>query len=119
MTPGPVHEVQPVGINQVLLNLILNALQAMPDGGALTLTMENERAGLGKRFVSVCVQDNGCGFDHEAEDIFEPFYTTKTSGSGLGLAICKRIVEKHEGWIEVDSKKDKGTKMRFFLPATS
>ena len=107
------------GINQVLLNLILNALQAMPDGGDLTLTMENERAGLGKRFVSVCVHDTGCGFDQGAEDVFEPFYTTKTSGSGLGLAICKRIVEKHEGWMDVRSEKDKGTKMRFYLPARS
>jgi len=78
--------------------------------------LKNQPRKKGSRYVKVEIEDTGCGFDIKNEKIFEPFYTTKTSGSGLGLAICKRLIEKHNGWIEVDSEKDKGTIVRFYLP---
>jgi len=102
-------------INQVLLNFTINAIQAMKDGGRLTVRL-NSLNRRGRRYVCVEVKDTGPGFQESPEKIFEPFYTTKTSGSGLGLAICRRIIEKHDGWIEAESKKEVGTTMRFYLP---
>ncbi len=102
-------------INQVILNLTLNAIQSMNGGGTIVVRLINETR-KGRLLVKVEIQDTGCGFDTDSENIFEPFYTTKSSGSGLGLAICKRLVEKHDGWIEVESEKGRGTKMQFYLP---
>ena len=103
-------------MNQVMLNLTLNAIQAMNGGGVISVRLKNESR-RGKPLVRVEVQDTGCGFDVDANTVFEPFYTTKTSGSGLGLAICKRLVEKHGGWIDFKSEKGVGTVMSFYLPA--
>jgi signal transduction histidine kinase len=102
-------------INQLVLNLGLNAIQAMKDGGALTVRLKNERR-KGRQYARVEIEDTGCGFEVDKAKIFEPFYTTKTNGSGLGLAICNRLVEKHGGWFEVDSEPGKGTSIRFYLP---
>ncbi len=106
-------------VNQLVLNFTLNAIQAMNGAGKIVVRLKNEPRKKGSRYVKVEIEDTGCGFDVKSEKIFEPFYTTKTSGSGLGLAICKRLIEKHNGWIEVDSEKDKGTVVRFYLPAES
>ncbi|MCH6559490.1 hypothetical protein IH799_03930 [candidate division KSB1 bacterium] len=106
-------------VNQLILNFTLNAIQAMNGAGKIMVRLKNEPRKKGGRYVKVEIEDTGCGFDIKSEKIFEPFYTTKTSGSGLGLAICKRLVEKHNGWIEVESEKDKGTIVRFYLPAES
>ena len=106
-------------VNQLILNFTLNAIQAMNGGGKIMVRLKNEPRRKGGRYVKVEIEDTGFGFDIKSEKIFEPFYTTKTSGSGLGLAICKRLVEKHNGWIEVESEKDKGTIVRFYLPAES
>lgn len=103
-------------VNQLILNLSLNAIQAMNGVGQIFVRLKNDARKKGHQVVRVEVEDTGCGFDVEQEKIFEPFYTTKTSGSGLGLAICKRLVEKHKGWIEVESEKGKGTTVRFYLP---
>jgi len=103
-------------VNQVLLNLTLNGIQAMNGGGEMSVRVKQESR-KGRLLTRVEVQDSGCGIDADLEKIFEPFYTTKTSGSGLGLAICRRLVEKHGGWIEVESEKGRGTTMRVFLPA--
>ncbi|NIR47940.1 hypothetical protein GWO43_05785 [candidate division KSB1 bacterium] len=103
-------------LNQVLLNLLINAVQSINGGGKINLKLKHDSR-KGKPLVRVEVQDTGCGFDVDSEKVFEPFYTTKTSGSGLGLAICRRIIEKHGGWIEVESEKGRGTNMRFYLPA--
>jgi len=105
-------------VNQVILNLTLNAVQAMNGAGEIAVRLKND-AHKGRPLVRVEVEDNGCGIDGSLEKIFEPFYTTKTSGSGLGLAICKRLVEKHGGWIEVESEKGRGTTMRVYLPVTN
>lgn len=106
------------GVSQVLLNLTLNAIQAMNGGGKIYVRLKNAMR-KGRPIVRVEIKDTGCGFDENPEKIFEPFYTTKTSGSGLGLAICRRIVEKHGGQIEVDSKKGQGTTIRFYLPVSN
>ncbi|MFQ5640063.1 MAG: nitrogen regulation protein NR(II) [bacterium] len=106
------------GMNQVLLNLTLNAIQAMSSGGTLSVRLKSATR-KGRPIVRVEIADTGCGFDQDdPQKIFEPFYTTKTSGSGLGLAICRRIIEKHGGNIEVESKKDHGTTLRFYLPVS-
>jgi two-component system sensor histidine kinase AtoS len=105
-------------INQVILNLTLNAVQAMNGAGEIAVRLKNDSR-KGQPLVRVEVEDSGCGIDGSLQKIFEPFYTTKTSGSGLGLAICKRLVEKHGGWIEVESEKGRGTRMRVFLPVTN
>ncbi|RMF68782.1 MAG: histidine kinase, partial [Calditrichaeota bacterium] len=103
-------------VNQVLLNLTLNSVQSINGEGRITVRLKNESR-RGRRLVRVEVEDNGKGIDTDPEKLFEPFYTTKTSGSGLGLAICKRLVERHQGWFEVESEKGRGTVMKFYLPA--
>ena len=119
-------------INQVLLNLCVNARDAMPNGGVLTLAAENvevdeawlqinPEAKLG-RFVMLTVADTGVGMRPEVlEHLFEPFYTTKPQGqgTGLGLATVHGIVKAHGGFIEVKSEVDRGSTFRVFLPASS
>jgi signal transduction histidine kinase len=114
-------------LQQVLLNLLLNAIQAMPDGGALTLetsTVTRQRPGLElapeQAFVRLEVSDTGPGIPPDRRDkIFEPFYTSKDGqgGTGLGLAVCAGIVKEHDGWIEVDEAATGGAVFRVFLPA--
>ena len=104
----------PDRISQVLLNLYLNAIEAMPAGGTLTLTLTqaDDREGLVIR-----IGDTGCGIDPEdLNHMFDPYYTTKASGTGLGLAIVHNIVEAHGGDIRVASQPDQGTQISIFLP---
>ncbi len=103
-------------INQLILNLALNAIQAMSGGGTLSVSLKRGRKKRARQYVEVAVTDTGCGIEGTSQQVFEPFFTTKTSGSGLGLAICRRLVEKHGGWFEVESVKGSGTTMRFFVP---
>jgi two-component system sensor histidine kinase HydH len=99
-------------LKQVLLNLILNGIQAMPDGGTLTLEARTS----GKNFL-LTVADTGTGMAPEVlARIFEPYFTTKTNGSGLGLAIARRIVLAHGGTISVGSEADRGSQFRVSLP---
>jgi signal transduction histidine kinase len=117
----------PDRIQQVLLNLLLNAVQAMPDGGLLrveTSTVTRQRPGLElapeQAFVLLEVADSGVGIPPAIRDkIFEPFYTSKEGqgGTGLGLAVCSGIVKEHDGWIEVLDGVGGGTTFRVFLPA--
>jgi len=118
-------------IEQVLLNLVVNARDAMPQGGTLRIGVETQelhdpvtrhpdaRPG---RFVVISAQDTGCGMDEETQRrIFEPFFTTKPvgKGTGLGLSTVYGIVKQHEGWIEVQSQTGAGSTFRVYLPATS
>jgi signal transduction histidine kinase len=100
---------------QALLNLMLNAEQAMPDGGKLTLIGHSEGA---RVFLDVI--DTGVGIAPEAmTKLFRPFHTTKPDGSGLGLATTRKIVTAHGGTIEVQSELGCGTKFTIMLPAAS
>jgi PAS domain S-box-containing protein len=117
-------------IEQMLLNLYLNASQAMPGGGTLTLTTENVT--LDKRFVrpyslkagryvKISVEDTGEGMDEKTKErIFEPFFTTRKAGSGtgLGLASVYNVVKAHDGLITVYSEKGRGTVFCIYLPAS-
>lgn len=101
-------------LGQVLLNLATNAVQAMPDGGTLSITARES----GKRIMCT-VSDSGQGISPEhMKRIFEPFFTTKARGTGLGLALCRRIIEEHAGTIAVESTPGKGTLVSFTLPGT-
>ncbi|OHB82898.1 MAG: hypothetical protein A3J73_04705 [Planctomycetes bacterium RIFCSPHIGHO2_02_FULL_38_41] len=108
-------------ISQVLINIMVNALESMPDGG--TLTIKTDTCKEHDNCVTVCIADTGCGIREELKDkIFEPFFTTKNKegekGLGMGLAISKRIIEDHHGKINVESNIGKGTTFRICLPAS-
>ena len=108
----PLTPIDPTQIQQVLVNLIKNAMQAMTKGGTLTL-----QTGEGSDGVWVSVTDTGGGIPEEQLNrIFEPFYTTKKKGSGLGLMIVQRIVRAHGGRIELESQVGRGTTFRIWLP---
>jgi two-component system sensor histidine kinase HydH len=97
--------VNPVLLRRVLVNLILNAVQAMPNGGELSIA-----AGRTQDSAVITVQDTGTGIAAEnLEKIFDPFFTTKAQGQGLGLAVCKRLVEAQGGAITVKSELGKGS----------
>jgi signal transduction histidine kinase len=105
-------------IEQVLLNLILNAADAMPDGGVLRLSAAVEEAG-GENHLVLAVRDNGQGMTPEqVANLFAPFLTYKDSGTGIGLAIVKKIMENHQGKVEVESKIDQGSKFKLLFPIT-
>ncbi|MFP4037410.1 MAG: ATP-binding protein [Desulfobacteraceae bacterium] len=109
-------DMDPRRIQQVLLNLILNAFQAMEDQG--TMRIKASRTGDGREFW-FDIEDNGKGIDpHDLPKIFDPFFTTKEvgKGSGLGLSVSQGIVEQHGGRIEVRSEVGKGTTFRVYLP---
>jgi len=111
----------PARLTQVFLNILINSLQAMPEGGKISIRVREDLAILppGKRVrvARLEFQDTGKGIpENDLHRIFNPFYTTKESGTGLGLAISFRIVEEHGGVIEVDSTENKGTNIRVFLP---
>jgi signal transduction histidine kinase len=100
-------------LQQALLNLILNALTAMPDGGLLSIDVEK---GDGHRVV-ICVRDSGGGIPEELRDrIFESFLTGRKEGTGLGLAISKRILKSHDGDLELLESSEQGTTFRLILP---
>ncbi|TDT63635.1 ATP-binding protein [Fonticella tunisiensis] len=99
-------------IKQAFVNIIFNAIQAMPEGGNLNIQLENEDG-----FSKISFSDEGVGIDENImEKIFEPFYTTKEKGTGLGLSITHRIIEEHKGYIEIDSKVGVGTTVIIYLP---
>jgi signal transduction histidine kinase len=102
-------------LQQMLLNLLLNSLQATHSGGCVTVTATTVDSRRGAA-VRISVHDNGCGIEGDPQLIFEPFYTTKPSGSGLGLAVTKRLIEAHGGWIEVASGRHTGTDFSLYFP---
>jgi signal transduction histidine kinase len=118
-------------IEQVLINLFLNALDAMPNGGQLSVKARRRAISAGKRnrkpggllqqyqtYVQIDVQDTGVGIPKDLQgQIFQPFFTTKEEGVGLGLAICNRLVKENGGKIDVSSTPGKGTTFSLILPA--
>jgi two-component system, sporulation sensor kinase E len=108
----PLAPLDATQIQQALVNLIKNAMQAMTKGGTLAL-----QTGEGSDDVWVSVSDTGGGIPQEQINrIFEPFYTTKKKGSGLGLMIVQRIVRAHGGRIDLESHVGRGTTFRIWLP---
>jgi PAS domain S-box-containing protein len=114
-------------MNQVLLNLVVNARDAMADGGILTIStgmMDVEARYVQThpdvqpgRYVMLSVADTGIGMERDVSDrMFEPFFTTKPGGSGLGLSVVYGIVKQHGGFVEVVSERGRGTTIRVFLP---
>jgi signal transduction histidine kinase len=100
-------------LGQALINLSLNAVQAMPDGGALKLAARQARRGR----VELAVEDTGVGIPPEhLGRIFDLYFTTKDQGSGIGLSMVYRIVQLHDGDVEVESTPGRGTKFRLLLP---
>ncbi|MBI1987347.1 MAG: HAMP domain-containing histidine kinase [Nitrospinae bacterium] len=140
-TPGPGRQHRPAGvqleehlsdpvplvkangneIEQVFLNLFLNALDAMPQGGRLGISTRSEPEGLsdGRPAIAVVVEDTGTGIpEGNREKIFQPFFTTKEEGqgTGLGLSICMGLVRSHGGKIKVESEPGQGTRFTVRLP---
>jgi len=112
----PAAEFDADAIYRVIYNLALNGIQAMENGGTIKLVL-TETTHRNQSFLKVEVHDYGCGISGDVNQIFDPFYTTKTKGTGLGLAISKQIIEAHGGWFEVESQVNQGTQMQFFLPS--
>jgi len=111
-------------IGQVISNLVINARQAMPNGGQLFIKFENAAISGNKfssfeldQYVKLSVSDQGIGISEEyLEKIFDPYFTTKQDGSGLGLAIVHSIILKHQGYISVNSSPGQGTTFVIYLP---
>jgi signal transduction histidine kinase len=115
-------------LEQVLMNMVVNARDAMPDGGRLTVRTENvsvepeQYEGVPEarpgRFVRLSIADTGVGMNKDTlEQMFEPFFTTKKSGTGLGLSVAYGIIRQHGGWMSVDSEPGRGTRFQIHLPA--
>ncbi len=112
--------VNPSQIQQLLLNLLINARQAMPQGGTLTLKVRENGT---DQLAEICVSDTGCGIPSDVlPRIFDSFFSTKQAdadgqgGSGLGLSLCKQIIEAHQGRIRVESRLGAGTTFTIKLP---
>ena len=118
----PHARVNPAQIQQVLLNLVINARQAMPEGGTVVVRVGRDASG---RLAEVSVADTGKGIaPADLRRIFEPFFTTKTGpdetglgGTGLGLSVCREIVEGHRGRLRAESRVGRGTTFTLRLPA--
>jgi PAS domain S-box-containing protein len=130
ITPGvwPV-DIDEGGISQVINNLLINANQAMPDGGIIEVQVENvELTDDGAevflplptgKYVRLSVKDHGIGIPEEnLQKIFDPYFTTKQKGSGLGLFTCYSIVKKHDGYLAVESSQGVGTTFHIYIPAS-
>lgn len=112
-------------ISQVIHNLIINSVQAMPVGGVIKIFAENHQADdlsgamRAGNYVKIMLRDQGVGIPEEhLTKIFDPYFTTKQKGSGLGLATCYSIVKNHEGYIMVESQLGSGTQFLIYLPAS-
>jgi len=104
-------------MQQVFLNLLLNARDAMPEGGRLDISVKQVN-----NHVEMVFADTGNGIDAENKDkVFDPFFTTKgpAKGTGLGLSICYSIIKDHGGSIEIDSARDRGTRFIIKMPVES
>jgi two-component system sensor histidine kinase PilS (NtrC family) len=118
----PLIAIDPLHLRRVLWNLLVNALEAMPDGGELSIAVELQQPiDNPHRQVRIDIGDTGCGIpDPALKRIFDPFFTTKTKGTGLGLSIVYQLVEKASGRVEVNGKQPGGgTIFSLFFPPSS
>jgi len=120
-------EADPGQLEQVITNLVLNARQAMPQGGTVRVSARNREIGSGDHpdlepghYLEIEVADSGIGIpDEHLPKIFDPYFTTKQAGSGLGLATAHSIVRRHGGAVSVESRLGEGTRVRILLPAVA
>jgi len=120
-------EVDSAQIDQVISNIVLNARQAMPDGGNITISAQNVIVDNNNRkdfpvskgqYIKICIQDEGIGIAHKhLNNIFNPYFTTKQKGSGLGLATSYSIIKRHDGHIHVESELNEGSEFQVYLKA--
>ncbi len=120
-------EVDTGQLSEVINNCIINAQQAMSEGGVVSIGAENvavdAQAGIPLapgNYVRICIRDTGIGIPRQhLARVFDPFFTTKQKGSGLGLTIAYSVVQKHRGHIEISSEPGAGTQVRIYLPASA
>jgi signal transduction histidine kinase len=110
-------------INQVLVNIIINAVQAMPEGGTLTIASSESvefppfNPTTQMKVVIINITDTGYGIDKDNKDkVFNPFFSTKEKGTGLGLTIVHRIIENLGGWVRIDNVEPHGTAFNIYIP---
>jgi signal transduction histidine kinase len=116
----PEITVDPVRIEQALIEVVANALDALAPGGRLGITAREAESGETGRRVIVEIADSGRGIPEEVlPSVFEPFFTTRAEGTGLGLAIARRFVEQSGGRLDIASRPGEGTTVRFDFPAAS
>jgi len=113
MVPGlPLVSLDPLLLKQALMNLLKNAVEASPEGESIEMEIYSR-----PRRLLIEVRDHGCSFPPgKRQEIFQPFFTTKSGGTGLGLAIVQKIVQAHQGEIEVLENGGKGSIFRISLP---
>ena len=100
-------------VRRVLINLIRNAIQAMPDGGTITISTTNEE----DQWVIIETADTGVGIsDDDMDKLFDAFFSSKSTGSGLGLTVSAQIINNHGGTIEIQKREPKGTIFKIKLP---
>lgn len=118
-SPRPLVDADGEQIEQVFVNIVLNAIQAMDQGGTLSVTIATgwDRVAVGRRMVRVAFRDTGPGIAPEVlGTLFDPFVTTRAEGTGLGLSIAHQIVDQHRGWIEAVNNPDGGVTFNVWLP---
>ncbi len=104
-------------LKRVFINLATNAVQAMPEGGVLTVKTQKQKTSKGKEKILINFEDTGVGIPEEIKTkIFKPLFTTKSRGQGFGLAVCKRVIEAHGGTIKFKSQEGKGAQFTVELP---
>jgi signal transduction histidine kinase len=115
--PAPLVRGDAIQLQQVILNLLMNAIDAIQDAKSRQRTIVGRTAVLDGRFAEVSIEDSGPGIPAGREkEIFQPFFTTKESGMGMGLAIVRTIVENHGGQIGAENRAQGGAVIRFTLP---
>ncbi|NOZ61453.1 MAG: PAS domain-containing protein [Calditrichaeota bacterium] len=115
-TPPPMY-FDASQIKTVFFNVMDNAIEAMPEGGLLEITTRIAKNEFNDEVLAVCFSDSGEGIDaDDLENVFKPFFSNKENHSGMGLSISQRIIEKHRGKIQIESKPDAGTRVTIYIP---
>ena len=113
----PVLQLDKIKVKQVLINLFYNAMESMPSGGSITIATYPENYVGGQKVITLRIEDTGGGIPKDIyENIFNPFFTTKSTGTGLGLSISRKIIEMHGGTIRIENNIGRGVAVYLHLP---